>query len=152
LAAAHELAVGADGYTYTKVADFAQVSNLCAYAMNDNGDVAYVTQQPYTANGLPGTLYQVHLWDPSGTDRVVHSATLQQGSFDPPIFTPPAVPFCGGFGGGTLGLAINNKRMISIEAFIPPMGGVGNRYGSLFVDAGVTPSSVTLTETPTSFN
>jgi hypothetical protein len=139
---ASRLSFGSDGYTYTKVADFDTATFLCDFAINDNGDVAYVTQ----TSGVSSTQYDVHLWTPSGSDRVAYTATEQQNPSGD-IW----VPDCGGFGGGSLGVAINNNRLISIEAEFVSQTGVDG-WGALFVDASVTPSTFSVVQTPTIFN
>jgi hypothetical protein len=140
------LALGSDGYTYTKVANFPASNALaiCDFAINDNGDVAYVTDQ------YSGTVsvYSVHLWNPSGADSVVYTGTVQQG-----FYSAPGVPYCGGFGTQSLALAINNNRLISVQAFLPaPDGTFQGSYGALFVDASTTPATATAVQTPTAFS
>ena len=134
-------ALGSDAYTYTKVADFDNTTiGLCDFAINDNGDVAYVAQ----TIGGQNTRFDVHLWIPSGSDSVVYSVTTtgSDGAW---------APDCGGFGGGSLGVAINNNRLISIEAqHLTQIG--ADAYGALFVDASITPSPApVLVQTPTIF-
>jgi len=52
-----------DAFTYAKVADFAasiSPETIWKFALNDNGDVAYVGAQPAAVNELPSSLYQAH--------------------------------------------------------------------------------------------
>ncbi len=141
-----------DGFTYTKVADFAAAigpESICDFALNDNGDVAYVGQQPTTVSGMPATLFQVHLWSPTGSNQIVYAATLvQNNTLGVDTYTVPGTPYCGGFGAGSVGLAINNNRLIAIEAWIPNAGGLFQGYGELFVDPTTSPATVTAVQMP----
>jgi hypothetical protein len=147
LVVAGNRALASDGFTYTKVSDFAATispESICDFALNDNGDVAYVGQQPTTVNGLPGTLYQVHLWNSTGSNQVVFSATiLQNSATGQDLYTAPGTPYCGGFGGGSVGMAININRLIAIEAWIPDANGLFLGYGELYVDPTTSPATVT---------
>src|SRR5882757_3417303 len=103
LLAMAQSAHASDAFTYTKVADFAasiSPETICEFAINDNGDVTYVGSQPTTVNGLPGWLYQVHLWNSTGSNQVVFSATwIQNAALGQDLYTAPGTPYCGGFGG-----------------------------------------------------
>lgn len=132
----------AGGYTYTQVRQFPSsdpnnptgpAESLCDMAMNDLGQVAYVTSQ---ANSDGTQTEHIHVWTNSGVDTVIYSGTTDV------LGQPPTnYPYCGGTGGNSLGLAIDNRGVVSAQEWIlmsvSPTNGNLYTYGLMFIDSGL---------------
>jgi hypothetical protein len=137
-----DIASAAGGYTYTQVRQFPSSDpnnlsgppeNLCDIAMNDLGHVAYVTIQ---TNSDGTQTENVHTWTSAGTDQIIYSAMTDA------LLNPlENYPYCGGIGGNSLGLAIDNQGIVSAQVFHILGGnatiGYQYNYGLLFVDSGL---------------
>jgi hypothetical protein len=132
----------AGGYTYTQVRQFPSsdpnnptgpAENLCDMALNDLGQVAYVTSQ---ANADGTQTEHIHVWMSSGVDKIIYSGTTDV------LLNPPTnYPYCGGTGGNSLGLAIDNRGVVSAQEWIlmsvSPTNGNLYTYGLMFIDSGL---------------
>ena len=144
-------ASAAGGYTYTQVRQFPSsdpntpsgpAENLCDVAMNDLGQVAYVTSQ---ANADGTQTESVHVWSNSGKDNIIFSGTT-----DVLLNPPNNYPYCGGTGGNSLGLAIDNQGIVSVQVwiFLGASPAAGYTYGLLFLDSGLVSGKTTYPVTP----